>query len=230
MQVEQLKTSHVLRAKVHFDVGTVEQCRPCARCTEEVVCLIQHTSLIQTFAEHLEIARTKHTRVFFHFLVVRIHLELAGFVTNNWKRTGIHCFIEVHASVGISVIDISSIIGVGKGEGTTRVGVEFLVAFTTRSACSEIVHAFLPSLIAEVEIGTESEEFFGTNLAELIHKLLHLRYVAPQFIAQSHHHKRRMMPIGFQYFLSLVEQETHQAQVLGIEVTPERQFGLQVNA
>ena len=229
LKVEQLKSRHVLRAEVHLDVGTIEERRPSARGTEEVVGLTHHARLAQTLTEHFEIAWGEHSGVFAHFLIVRVHLELPRFVADDRERTGIDCLIKVHASVGIAVVDVATIVGVGKGEGATSVGVELLVALPTRSAGSEIVHTVFPSLIAQIEVGAKGEKLVGTDSTEHIDKVLHLLNITPKLVAQCHHHERWMVAVGLQNFLALVEQIAHEAFILRIEIAPERQFGLQVD-
>ena len=53
------------------------------------------------------------------------------------------------------MINHTAIGGIGKGEGTARVGVETTPFLTAVATGHEEVHAFFPSLVAQIIVGTE---------------------------------------------------------------------------
>ena len=128
------------------------------------------------------------------------------------------------------MIDHSTIVSIGKREGPTGMGIAFAPSLTSDSASGEVIHSFFYSLITEIVIAAEGIVFIGRNLAEIIHKLLHLVDVAPEFIAQRHHSERWMMTILPQNIHSLLMQERHQPFILLIKRPPERKFRLEIDS
>ena len=89
----------------------------------EILGLIQHTSFLQTIAEHFHIIRIECTRIFLDFIVVWISLELGGLVRDDWYCLGpgtslregqFATFLEVHHRVGVEVVDHTTISRIGK--------------------------------------------------------------------------------------------------------------------
>ena len=68
------------------------------------------------------------------------------------------------------------------------------------------------------------------DLPEMVHELAHFLDGSPQFVAEGEHHERRVMAIGADDTLALVVEICHQPFIVGHEVTPERQFRLEVDA
>ena len=129
----------------------------------------------------------------------------------------------------MEMIDHSSIVGVSKGEGTTGMSIVLAPSLTSDSTGGEVIHSLFYSLITEIVIASEGIVFIWCNLAEIIHKLLHLVDVAPEFIAQRHHAEGRMMTVLPQDIHTLLMQEGHEFLILLIERTPERQFRLEID-
>ena len=128
------------------------------------------------------------------------------------------------------MIDHATVEGIGKREGTARVGVEFSPFLAAVAAGGEVVHALFPSLIAQIIVGTEGVELGRIYVAEAVCKLLHTGNVAPQFVAQGKHHERRMMPVLCNDVGSFFIEECHQVTVVFLEIAPERKFGLHIDA
>ena len=129
----------------------------------------------------------------------------------------------------MEMVDHSSIVGIGKREGTTGMGIVFAPFLASDAASGEVIHSFFYSLITEIVIAAEGIVFIGRNLAEIIHKLLHLIDVAPEFITQRHHSERWMMTIFSEDILAFLMQERHQPFIHLIEGTPERKFRLEID-
>ena len=130
----------------------------------------------------------------------------------------------------MEMIDHSSIVGIGKREGTTGMSIVFAPSLTSDAASGEVIHSFFYSLITEIVIASEGIVFIRRNLAEIIHKLLHLVDVAPEFITQRHHSERRMMTVFSEDVLAFLMQERHQPFILLIKRTPERKLRLEIDS
>ena len=128
------------------------------------------------------------------------------------------------------MIDHSSIVGIGKREGTTGMGIVFAPSLASDAASGEVIHSFFYSLITEIVIASEGIVFIGCNLAEIIHKLLHLVDVAPEFITQRHHSERWMMTIFSEDIFAFLMQERHQPFILLVKRAPERKFRLKIDS
>ena len=172
----------------------------------------------------------KHSGVFLHLPIIRIGLKLACFVRDDWDSCLIASLIKIHRRIRMEMIDHSSIVGIGKREGTTGMSIVFAPSLTSDSASGEVIHSFFYSLITEIVIASEGIVFIGRNLAEIIHKLLHLIDVAPEFITQRHHSERWMMTIFSEDILAFLMQERHQPFILLVERTPERKFRLEIDS
>ena len=68
------------------------------------------------------------------------------------------------------------------------------------------------------------------KLKEVGDELLHLFRASPQLVAQAHHHERRVTGVFCQHVDALLVEKVHQHRVLVIEIAPQRQLGLQVEA
>ena len=196
----------------------------------EIICLREHSGCSQTTAEHFEVIRMKHSGVFLHFPIVRIGLKLACFVRDDWDSCLIASLIKIHRRIRMEMIDHSSIVGIGKREGTTGMGIVFAPSLASDAASGEVIHTFFYSLITEIVIASEGIVFIWRNLAEIIHKLLHLVDVAPEFITQRHHSERWMMTILPQNIHSLLMQKGHEFLILLVKRTPERKFRLEIDS
>ena len=128
------------------------------------------------------------------------------------------------------MIDHSSIVGVGKRERATGVGIVLAPSLASNAASGEVVHSFLYSLITEIVIASEGIVFIRCNLAEIIHKLLHLVDVAPEFITQRHHSERRMMTVFSEDIFAFLMQERHQPFIFLIEGAPKRKLRLEIDS
>ena len=80
------------------------------------------------------------------------------------------------------MIDHATVVGVGKGEGTACVGVEFSPFLAAVAAGHKEVHTLFPSLIAQIVVGTEGIELFGCYSTEVIGEFLHRGDIAPKFV------------------------------------------------
>ena len=109
-------------------------------------------------------------------------------------------------------------------------GIVFAPSLASDAASGEVIYSFFYSLITEIVIASEGIVFIWRNLAEIIHKLLHLVDVAPEFITQRHHSERWMMTIFPQNIHSLLMQERHQPFILFIKRPPERKFRLEIDS
>ena len=196
----------------------------------EIICLREHSGCSQPATEHFKVIRMKHSGVFLHLPIIRIGLKLACFVRDDWDSCLIASLIKIHRRIRMEMIDHSSIVGIGKREGTTGMGIVFAPFLASDAASGEVIHSFFYSLITEIVIASEGIVFIGRNLAEIIHKLLHLVDVAPKFITQRHHSERRMMTIFSEDILAFLMQERHQPFILLIERTPERKFRLEIDS
>ena len=196
----------------------------------EIICLREHSGCSQATAEHFKVIRMKHSGVFLHFPIIRIGLKLACFVRDDWDSCLIASLIKIHRRIRMEMIDHSSIVGIGKREGTTGMSIVFAPSLASDSASGEVIHSFFYSLITEIVIASEGIVFIWRNLAEIIHKLLHLVDVAPEFITQRHHSERRMMTILPQNIHSLLMQERHQPFILLIKRPPERKLRLEIDS
>ena len=172
----------------------------------------------------------KHSGVFLHLTIVRIGLKLACFVRDDWDSCLIASLIKVHRRIRMEMIDHSSIVGIGKRERTTGMSIVFAPSLASDAASGKVIHSFFYSLITEIVIASESIVFIWRNLAEIIHKLLHLVDVAPEFITQRHHSERWMMTVFSEDILAFLMQERHQPFILLIERTPERKFRLEIDS
>ena len=172
----------------------------------------------------------KHSGVFLHFPIVRIGLKLACFVRDDWDSGFIASLIKIHRRIRMEMIDHSSIVGIGKREGTTGVGIVLTPSLASDATGGEVIHSLFYSLITEIVIASEGIVFIGRNLAEIIHKLLHLVDVAPEFIPQRHHSERRMMTILPQNIHSLLMQKGHEFLILLVKRTPERKLRLEIDS
>ena len=196
----------------------------------EIICLREHSGCSQTTAEHFKVIRMKHSGVFLYFPIVRISLKLACFVRDDRDSCLIASLIKIHRRIRMEMIDHSSIVGIGKRERTTGMGIVFAPSLASDAASGEVIHSFFYSLITEIVIASESIVFIWRNLAEIIHKLLHLVDVAPEFITQRHHSERRMMTILPQNIHSLLMQERHQPFILLIKRPPKRKLRLEIDS
>ena len=172
----------------------------------------------------------KHSGVFLHLPIIRIGLKLACFVRDDWDSGFIASLIKIHRRIRMEMIDHSSIVGISKREGTTGMSIVFAPSLASDAASGEVIHSFFYSLITEIVIASEGIVFIWRNLAEIIHKLLHLVDVAPEFIPQRHHSERRMMTIFSEDIFAFLMQERHQPFILFIERTPERKFRLEIDS
>ena len=196
----------------------------------EIICLREHSGCSQTTAEHFEVIRMKHSGVFLHFPIIRIGLKLACFVRDDRDSGLIASLIKIHRRIRMEMIDHSSIVGIGKREGTTSMSIVFAPSLASDAASGEVIHSFFYSLITEIVIASESIVFIWRNLAEIIHKLLHLVDVAPEFIPQRHHSERWMMTVFSEDIFAFLMQERHQPFILLIEGTPERKLRLEIDS
>ena len=196
----------------------------------EIICLREHSGCSQPAAEHFKVIRMKHSGVFLHLPIIRIGLKLACFVRDDWDSGLIASLIKIHRRIRMEMIDHSSIVGIGKREGTTGMSIVFAPSLASDAASGEVIHSFFYSLITEIVIASEGIVFIGRNLAEIIHKLLHLVDVAPEFITQRHHSERWMMTILPQNIHSLLMQKGHEFLILLVKRTPERKFRLEIDS
>ena len=196
----------------------------------EIICLREHSGCSQATAEHFKVIRMKHSGVFLYFPIIRIGLKLSCFVRDDWDSCLIASLIKIHRRIRMEMIDHSSIVGIGKREGTTGMGIVFAPSLASDSASGEVIHSFFYSLITEIVIASEGIVFIRRNLAEIIHKLLHLVDVAPEFITQRHHSERWMMTILPQDIHSLLMQKGHEFLILLVKRTPERKFRLEIDS
>ena len=195
----------------------------------EIICLREHSGCSQPAAEHFKVIRMKHSSVFLHLPIIRIGLKLPCFVRNDWDSCLITSLIKIHRRIRMEMIDHSSIVGIGKREGTTGMSIVFAPSLASDAASGEVIHSFFYSLITEIVIASEGIVFIWRNLAEIIHKLLHLVDVAPEFITQRHHSERWMMTIFSEDIFAFLMQERHQPFILLVERTPERKFRLEID-
>ena len=172
----------------------------------------------------------KHSGVFLHLPIIRIGLKLSCFVRDDWDSCLIASLIKVHRRIRMEMIDHSSIVSVGKREGTTGMGIVFAPSLASDAASGEVIHSFFYSLITEIVIASKSIVFIWRNLAEIIHKLLHFVDVAPEFITERHHSERRMMTIFSEDIFAFLMQERHQPFILLIKRAPERKFRLEIDS
>ena len=196
----------------------------------EIICLRKHSGCCQATAEYFEIIRMKHSSVFLHFPIIRIGLKLSCFVRDDWNSGFIASLIKVHRRIRMKMIDHSSIVGIGKRERTTGMGIVFAPFLASDSTGGEVIHSLFYSLITEIVIASESIVFIRRNLAEIIHKLLHLVNISPKFITQRHHSERRMMTVFSEDILAFLMQERHQPFIFLIERTPERKLRLEIDS
>ena len=172
----------------------------------------------------------KHSGVFLHFPIIRIGLKLSCFMRDDWDSCLIASLIKVHRRIRMKMIDHSSIVGIGKRERTTGMSIVFAPSLASDATSGEVIHSFFYSLITEIIIASEGIVFIWRNLAEIIHKLLHLIDVAPEFITERHHSERRMMTVFSEDILAFLMQERHQPFILLVERTPERKFRLEIDS
>ena len=172
----------------------------------------------------------KHSGVFLHLPIIRIGLKLPCFVRDDWDSCLIASLIKVHRRIRMEMIDHSSIVSVGKREGTTGMGIVFAPSLASDAASGEVIHSFFYSLITEIVIASKSIVFIWRNLAEIIHKLLHFVDVAPEFITERHHSERWMMTIFSEDIFAFLMQERHQPFILLIKRAPERKFRLEIDS
>ena len=196
----------------------------------EIIRLRKHSGCSQATTEDFEVIRMKHSGVFLHLPIIRIGLKLACFVRDDWDSGLIASLIKIQRRIRMEMIDHSSIVGIGKREGTTGMGIVFAPSLASDAASGEVIHSLFYSLITEIVIASEGIVFIGRNLAEIIHKLLHLVDVAPEFITQRHHSERRMMTILPQNIHSLLMQKGHEFLILLIKRPPERKFRLEIDS
>ena len=196
----------------------------------EIISLRKHSGCSQATAEHFEVIRMKHSGVFLYFPIIRIGLKLACFVRDDWDSGLIASLIKIHRRIRMEMIDHSSIVGIGKREGTTGMSIVFAPSLASNTASGEVIHSFFYSLITKIVIASEGIVFIWRNLAEIIHKLLHLVNVAPEFIPQRHHSERRMMTVFSEDILAFLMQERHQPFILLIKRPPERKFRLEIDS
>ena len=196
----------------------------------KIISLRKHSDCSQATAEHFEVIRMKHSGVFLHLPIIRIGLKLACFVRDDWDSCLITSLIKVLRRIRMEMIDHSSIVGIGKREGTTGMGIVFAPFLASDSASGEVIHSFFYSLITEIVIASKGIVLIGCNLAEIIHKLLHLVDVAPEFITQRHHSERRMMTVFSEDIFAFLMQERHQPFIFLIERTPERKLRLEIDS
>ena len=172
----------------------------------------------------------KHSGVFLYFPIVRIGLKLACFVRDDRDSCLIASLIKIHRRIRMEMIDHSSIVGIGKREGTTGMSIVFAPSLASDAASGEVIHSFFYSLITEIVIASKSIVFIWRNLAEIIHKLLHLVDISPEFITQRHHSERRMVTVFSEDVLAFLMQERHQPFILLIKRPPERKFRLEIDS
>ena len=172
----------------------------------------------------------KHSGVFLYFPIIRIGLKLACFVRDDWDSCLIASLIKIHCRIRMEMIDHSSIVGIGKRERTTGMGIVFAPSLASDAASGEVIHSFFYSLITEIVIASKSIVFIWRNLAEIIHKLLHLVDISPEFITQRHHSERWMMTVFSEDVLAFLMQERHQPFILLIKRPPERKFRLEIDS
>ena len=135
--------------------------------------------------------------------------------------------LEVHHRVGVEVVDHAPVSSVGKGEGSTGMGIVVAPALTAYTTSSKIVHAFLHALVTKVVVRAEGIDLIRGYLPEVLNELGHLVNAAPQFVTQSKHPEGGMMAIGAQDILALLVEELHKHRVLVIETAPEGKLWLQ---
>ena len=132
--------------------------------------------------------------------------------------------------IGTEMIEHATVGHIGKRERATRVGVVVAPPFTSNTAGGEIIHSCLHALVAQEIVGTKGVELVGTKGAEIIDKTLHGADASTQLVAKSHEDERRMMAIFLEDVDALLVEERHQDGILFVEIAPEREFGLHVDA
>ena len=196
----------------------------------EIICLRKHSGSSQPAAEHFEVIRMKHSGVFLHLPIIRIGLKLACFVRDDRDSCLIASLIKINRRIRMEMIDHSSIVGISKRERTTGMSIVFAPSLASDAASGEVIHSFFYSLITEIVIASEGIVFIRRNLAEIIHKLLHLVNISPEFITQRHHSERWMMTILPQNIHSLLMQKGYEFLILLVKRTPERKFRLEIDS
>ena len=196
----------------------------------EVLGLVGHACPLQARAEHLHIVGIEHPGVFGYLAVVGIGLKLCRLMTDDGHGGEGASLLQIHLGVGVRGVEQSAPEDIGIGEGAAGVGIGGAPCLAAHAAGGEIVHAGFHTLIAQIVVGPEGEELVGCQPAEVGHKLTHFLYRAPEFIAQGEHHERGVVAILTHDVLALLVQEGHEALVGRVEVTPEGQFRLQVDA
>ena len=81
------------------------------------------------------------------------------------------------------MVDHATIGCIGKGEGTTGVGVIVAPAFATYSTGCKVVHTWFHALIAQIVVGTEGIDLIWCNLTEICDEFGHFVDIPPEFIA-----------------------------------------------
>ena len=215
-------------AQVHLYVCPIEQGRPSARSAEEVGCLTAHASFFQSFLEYSHVAWLQCAHILLHLGIVGIHLILPRFMSYHGHISLGIGIGEVHLRIWIGMIQQATIIGIGKRERCAGMSVVRTPRLRTHPASSEVVLAIEFPLIAQEIIRTSRMEdlwefpFEGTQqLAQILR--------SPHLVAQSEHHERGVVAIGFLDMPPLLQEEGHQSIVRSTKFAPDRQLWLQVD-
>ena len=121
----------------------------------------------------------------------------------SFRESKIASFLEVHHRVGVEVVDHAAVSCIGKGERTTGMGTVVTPALSANTTGSEVVHARLYTLIAEVVIRAECIDLVRRDFTEICDEFGHFFDAAPEFVAKGEHTEGGMMTIPAQDVLTL---------------------------
>ena len=148
---------------------------------------------------------------------------------NRYRRLGT-ASIQGHTGVGIFRVQQASRLGIGKGEGTTCMGIVRTPCLAPNATGRKVIHSWFHTLITQIVVRAERKEDVWSQLAKVGNKFCHFIDAPPKLIAQGKHGERGVMTVFAHDVFTLLMKEAHQHTILGIEITPEGQFWLQINA
>ena len=166
--------------------------------------------------------------IFVDLCIVRIGLELPGFVADDRNGNGPERIGEIPRRSRIEVVQDAAVLRIAESERTAYVRVIGAIRFPAGPAGSHEVHAFDRSLITQEGVGPIRIKDLWSLRPEGGDHLLHHGLFPPQFVPQGEHRKGWMMAVGFQDIQALFPEEGQ--QLFPFQRTPERQFRLEVDA
>ncbi len=192
--------------------------------------IIKHIRL-QSAPESTQIIRPQHAPILIYFVKVRIYLKLTRLMPHNGHGALASGLRKRHSRVRICAIYYASIRCISIRKARPNMCVIFSCLLTAHATSDHEIFALQRPIPTKEIIRTKRIKSAAVMRTQLIHPIVHGRRIAPQLIAQCHHHKARMIAKSSDYCASLFSQKVVQflavlAHAVGLYTSPKWQFGL----